>query len=80
MTRTMATVINIKLEGRGWEERGVPGSGGWPRPGRDADGSAGRVHDAVTGAFDVTADAADGVAAGGGEGPCGGDEQEQSGG
>ncbi len=80
MTRTMATVINIKLEERRVGGGRLPGGGGWPRPGRDADGSAGRVHDAVTGAFDVTADAAEGVAAGGGEGPCGCDEQEDSGG
>jgi len=33
MTRTMATVINIKFEERRVGEEGVPGGGGWPRPG-----------------------------------------------
>lgn len=33
MTRTMATVINIKFEERRVGEKGVPGGGGWPRPG-----------------------------------------------
>ncbi len=33
MTRTMATVINIKSGERRVGEEGVPGGGGWPRPG-----------------------------------------------